>query len=100
MFSQKLGLNPDEACKDASRGAFLTTREDIILIDEERLFTYENEEFGKKYNEQYHHGKSQPTLDFAEIVVLLVVWPLYKVLEKTNRLYQEAMETTHELLSL
>ena len=66
VFSQKLGLNPDEACKDASRGAFLTTREDIILIDEERLFTYENEEFGKKYNEQYHHGKSQPTFDFAE----------------------------------
>ena len=66
VFSQKLGLNPDEACKDASRGAFLTTREDIILIDEERLFTYENEEFGKKYNEQYHHGKSQPTLDFTE----------------------------------
>ena len=62
VFSQKLGLNPDEACKDASRGAFLTTREDIILIDEERLFTYENEEFGKKYNSQYHAGKSQPTI--------------------------------------
>ena len=65
VFSQKLGLNPDEACKDASRGAFLTTREDIILIDEERLFTYENEEFGKKYNSQYHAGNSQSTLDFA-----------------------------------
>ena len=62
VFSQKLGLNPDEACKDASRGAFLTTREDIILIDEERLFTYENEEFGKKYNSQYHAGHSQPTI--------------------------------------
>ena len=61
VFSQKLGLNPDEACKDACRGAFLTTREDIILIDEERLFTYENEEFGEKYNEAYHQGKSQPT---------------------------------------
>ena len=60
-FSLKLGLNPDEACKDASRGAFLTTREDIILIDEERLFTYENKEFGEKYNEAYHQGKSQPT---------------------------------------
>ena len=66
VFSQKLGLNPDEACKDASRGAFLTTREDIILIDEKRLFTYENEEFGKKYNSQYHAGKSQPTLNFVE----------------------------------
>ena len=62
-FSAKLGLNPDEACKDASRGAFLTTSDDILFIDNERLFTYENEEFGKKYNEQYHHGKSQPTLN-------------------------------------
>ncbi len=59
-FSAKLGLNPDEACKDASRGAFLTTREDIILINEEKLFTYENGEYGEKYNEQYHVGHSQP----------------------------------------
>ena len=61
VFSQKLGLNPDEACKDASRGAFLTTREDILLINEEKLFTYENEEFGKKYNAEYHAGHSGPT---------------------------------------
>jgi len=60
-FSAKLGLNPDEACKDASRGAFLTTREDIILLDE-RIFTYENPAFGEKYNEQYHAGKSQATI--------------------------------------
>ena len=60
VFSKKLGLNPDEACKDASRGAFLTTSEDIILLDE-RIFTYENPAFGEKYNEQYHAGKSQPT---------------------------------------
>ena len=66
VFSKKLGLNPDEACKDASRGAFLTTSDDIILIDEEKLITYENEEFGKRYDESYHAGKSQPTLDFAE----------------------------------
>ena len=59
-FSAKLGLNPDEACKDASRGAFLTTREDIILLDE-RIFTYENPAFGEKYNEQYRAGKSQPS---------------------------------------
>ena len=64
-FSAKLGLNPDEACKDASRGAFLTTRQDIILLNE-KLFTYENEEFGKKYNAEYHAGHSQPTLNFAE----------------------------------
>ena len=66
VFSLKLGLNPDEACKDASRGAFLTTSDDIILIDEERLINYESEDLGKKYNDLYHNGKSQPTLDFAE----------------------------------
>ena len=66
VFSQKLGLNPDQSCKDASRGAFLTTSEDIIFIDEEKLITYENEEFGKKYNEQYHNGMSQPTIDYRK----------------------------------
>jgi len=67
VFSKKLGLNPDEACKDASRGAFLTTSEDIIFIDEEKLITYENEDFGKKYNDEYHAGHSQPTIDVAKI---------------------------------
>ncbi len=66
VFSKKLGLNPDEACKDASRGAFLTTEEDVIFIDEEKLITYESEEFGKRYNEEYHAGNSQPTIDFAK----------------------------------
>ena len=62
VFSQKLGLNPDEACKDASRGAFLTTRDDVIFIDEGRLINYESEDFGKKYDDEYHAGHSQPTL--------------------------------------
>ena len=66
LGGEKFGLTPDSVCRDASRGAFLTSREDILLINEEKLFTYENEEFGKKYNEQYRNGKSQPTLDFVE----------------------------------
>ena len=64
-FSSKLGLPLDESCKDGCRGAFMTTEDDIISINEEKLFTYENEEFGKKYNDSYHAGKSQSTLDFA-----------------------------------
>ncbi|SHL23391.1 BT4734/BF3469 family protein [Xylanibacter ruminicola] len=63
VFSRKLGLNPDEACKDASRGAFLTMSDDIIFIDEERLVTYESEDFGKKYDNEYHAGHSQPTIN-------------------------------------
>ena len=61
VFSQKLGLNPDESCKDASRGAFLTTSDDVILINEEKLYTYENEEFGKRYDALYRDGHSQST---------------------------------------
>ena len=60
-FSLKLGLNPDESCKDASRGAFLTTSDDILLIDEERLINYESEDFGKKYDAEYHAGHSGAT---------------------------------------
>ena len=66
VFSVKLGLNPDEACKDASRGAFLTTNEDVIFINEEKLFTYESEDFGKKYDDEYHAGHSQPTINIAK----------------------------------
>ena len=68
VFAEKLGLtNIDEVCRDASRGAFLTTREDILLIKENELFTYENKEFGEKYNSQYHAGHSQPTIDVTKI---------------------------------
>ena len=66
VFSRKLGLNPDESCKDASRGAFLTTMDDIIFIDEDRLFTYENKEFAEKYGEEYRIGKSQATITDSE----------------------------------
>ena len=66
VFSRKLGLNPDESCKDGSRGAFLTTSDDVIFIDEERLINYESEDFGKKYDDEYHAGHSQPTIDVAK----------------------------------
>ena len=61
VFSRKLGLNPDESCKDASRGAFLTTSDDVIYLDEERLISYQDAAFGEKYDEAYHEGNSQPT---------------------------------------
>ena len=59
-FSAKFGLKLDESCKDASRGAFLTTEQDIISISDE-LFTYENEEFAEQFNESYRAGKSGQT---------------------------------------
>ena len=60
-FSAKLGLACDEQCKDGSRGAFLTTDKDIIYIDEEKLFNYENKAFGERYDALYRDGHSQDT---------------------------------------
>jgi hypothetical protein len=65
-FSLKLGLTLDENCKDASRGAFLTTSDDIIMIDEERLLTFHNDAYGEKYDEEYHQGNSQATIKSEE----------------------------------
>ena len=62
VMARVLGVDCDKSCKDAARGAFLTTIDDIIYMNEKELFTYENKEFGEKYNEQYHRGNSQPTL--------------------------------------
>ena len=39
-------------------------------------------------------------LTLLRIVLLILIWPLFKVLEKTNNLFQEAMERTNWLLSL
>ena len=67
VMSSRLGLFCDGSCRDGCRGAFQTTDEDIIFIKEEKLFTYENEDFGKKYNHSYHAGNSQPTIDIVQI---------------------------------
>ena len=60
-ISTKLGLPLDESCKDASRGAFMTTAEDIISINEEKLFAYENKAFAEKYDAEYRAGNSGAT---------------------------------------
>ena len=58
-YSARLGLACDEQCKDGSRGAFLTTYKDIIYIDEEKLFKYENKAFGERFDALYRDGHSQ-----------------------------------------
>ena len=60
-LSLKLGLTADASGKDGSRGAFMTTADDIISIDEENLFEYENKEFTQRYNALYRDGHSQAT---------------------------------------
>ena len=56
-----LGVKADEGCKDASRRSYLTTESDILYINREELFNYENKEFAEKYNAEYHAGHSGAT---------------------------------------
>ena len=61
-----LGVEADQACKDASRMSFICTREDILFINETELFDYEDKEFAEKYEPFYRGGNSQPTVRPAE----------------------------------
>ena len=60
-MARVLGVDCDESCKDASRMSFICTKEDILFINEDELFTYENKEFGEKFGEQYRKGNSKGT---------------------------------------
>ena len=59
-MARLLGVEVDESCKDASRMSFICKESDILYINEE-LFTYENKEFGEKYNAEYRSGHSRAT---------------------------------------
>ena len=57
-MAEVLGVEVDESCKDASRMSFICKETDILYLDKE-LFTYENKEFGEKYDALYRDGHSQ-----------------------------------------
>ena len=57
-MAKVLGVEVDESCKDASRMSFICKESDILFIDKE-LFTYENKEFGEKYDAEYRAGHSR-----------------------------------------
>ena len=56
-MAKVLGVEVDESCKDASRMSFICKETDIMYLDKE-LFTYENKEFGERYNAVYRDGHS------------------------------------------
>lgn len=56
-LAAQLGLETDEACKDASRLSFCPGRDDILYINNE-LFTYENKEFEEKFGASYRTNNS------------------------------------------
>ena len=57
-MAKVLGVEVDESCKDASRMSFICKESDILYLDKE-LFTYENKEFGERYDALYRAGNSR-----------------------------------------
>lgn len=61
QMAKILGVEVDEACKDASRMSFICAKDDILFINETELFDYENKEFSEKWSETYRGGHSGAT---------------------------------------
>ena len=60
VFAKKLGYMADSSCIDATRNSFAPKEEDILYINEEKLFDYYDEKFDKKYTNDYRAKKTQP----------------------------------------
>ena len=59
-FAAVLGYSPDQSCIDATRNSFAPKEDEILYIDEKRLFTYYDEEFDREFTPQYRDKKTQP----------------------------------------
>ena len=59
-FAAVLGYAPDQSTIDATRNSFAPKENEILFIDEERLFNYYDEEFDKEYTPMYRDKKTQP----------------------------------------
>ena len=60
VFSEKLGYQADSSCIDATRNSFAPKEEDILYINEEKLFDYYDEDFDKRFTPEYREKRTQP----------------------------------------
>ena len=60
VFAEKLGYDPDQSCIDATRNSFAPKEDEILFIDENRLFSFYDEAFDKRYTQLYRQKKTQP----------------------------------------
>ena len=60
-FAADLGYSPDQSCIDATRNSFAPKENEILFIDEEKLFNYYDEAFDKRFTAGYRQKKTQPT---------------------------------------
>ena len=59
-FAADLGYSPDQSCIDATRNSFAPKENEILFIDEEKLFNYYDETFDKRFTAEYRQKKTQP----------------------------------------
>jgi len=57
-FAKILSVEPDEACKDASRASFAPQEDEILYIND-GIFEYQNDEYEKLFGEQYRDGRGK-----------------------------------------
>ena len=63
-FAKEFEVEVDKKCKDASRLTFVSTYEDILLVNPQ-IITYENQSFVDKWNGRYCDGSADLDL-FAD----------------------------------
>lgn len=65
-LAAQLGMETDEACKDASRLSFACGLTDILFIHKQTLFEYDNPEYDKTFGDSYRSGDSSASIPFID----------------------------------
>ena len=60
VFAKALGYKADQSCIDATRNSFAPKEEDILYINEDLLFDYYDQDFDKRFTNDYREKKTQP----------------------------------------
>ena len=74
IMAQKLGLavKIDKGCKDSSRLSYVPKWDEILYINEEELFGYDNPAYDEKYGKAYREGKSDSIIESKTSAVVPV----------------------------
>ena len=59
-FASQLGYHPDQSCIDATRNSFAPKEEEILFIDDKKLFNYYDKNFDERFTPEYRQKRTQP----------------------------------------
>ena len=60
VMARALGQKADDSCIDATRNSFAPKEEDILYMNEQLLFDYYDEDFDKRFTNEYREKRTQP----------------------------------------